>query len=64
MVFGFAGIDIDVMGVTMNLHGTQLEEEHQATILKGYALTFVTAHTTGEDHDAEKSILNTLTFDH
>ena len=57
-----AGKDFDVMGIELNVNGTRVKEEYYATIMKGYALSFILPYTTDEDHQTQKSILNSMTL--
>ena len=58
----FGGRDFDVMHVKMSLGGKTVQQAYYATIIKGYALVFVTSFATEEDKATLKSILNSLTW--
>lgn len=55
-------IDFDIMHIQWALHGTTVQQEYYATVMKGYALVFIVSFTTVEQKAALDKALNSIVF--
>jgi hypothetical protein len=53
-------VDFDIMYVQMELPGNTVQQEYYATVMKGYALTFVVSFTNEEDKAVLGEVLNSI----
>lgn len=57
-----AGIDFDVMHVSMTIGPSTVQQKYYAAIMKGYALTFVVSFTTAEEESGLQGVLEGVSF--
>ena len=56
------GVDFDVMDTELKVGEILVRQKYYVTIMKGYALCFVTAFSTDEEQESLHKILKTVTF--
>jgi hypothetical protein len=56
------GVDFDVMDLELSIRGIKVKEKYFATVIKGYALSFIVMFKGDEEEPAQQKILDSLAF--